>query len=212
MKAVRIIRACAAIAVPSERPRESAAWRIAAAALPEIEEKETLGLRMPMTRDAAAVEAACRIAARRIEERLDGGRDTAFLTLGDPSVFSTFGRLRRILAADGYASEAVPGVPSFCAAAARLGVPLAEGDEPLHIVPAASALPLPGSGSCVILKPAGRLREIRGALRISGRPAFMAEACGMPGERLFTHAEEFPDESGYFSLILVRPDEKPEPD
>ena len=63
------------------------------------------------------------------------GQNVVFLTLGDPTIYSTFSYLSRIAANDGYNTEMVSGVPSFCAAAARLNLPLAEGSEPLHIFP-----------------------------------------------------------------------------
>ena len=44
---------------------------------------------------------------------LDGGKDVAFLTLGDPTVYSTYLYLHRKVTARGYEAEIIPGVPSF---------------------------------------------------------------------------------------------------
>ena len=58
------------------------------------------------------------------------------LNLGDVSIYATFGYLQEILQAEGYATAMAAGVPSFCAAAARLNVPLTGGmDAPLTIAP-----------------------------------------------------------------------------
>ena len=46
------------------------------------------------------------------------------LNLGDVSIYATFGYLQEILQAQGYATAMAAGVPSFCAAAARLNQPL----------------------------------------------------------------------------------------
>lgn len=205
LRAASVIRACGVIALPGKNPRDTAAYKIAVQAVPELRDKALLPLEMPMVRDRAAMETAHRGAAGRIEAWLDRGEDVACLTLGDPSVYSTFGYLRRHLEADGYAVEIVPGVPSFCAAAARLHVPLTRWDEPLHILPAAHGGALPeGRGAWVLMKPAGRLRAVREAVKRSGRRAWMVENCGMPGERVWDGAENLPDEAGYFSIIIAR--------
>ena len=62
-----------------------------------------------------------------------------FLTLGDPTVYSTYFYVHKRVLADGYEAEIVPGVPSFCAGAAKLGQSLGEGAEMIHIIPPATA-------------------------------------------------------------------------
>ena len=210
LKAVRLLREHQVIAVPGERPEDSVAWRIAAAAVPELADKELLALPTPMTRDRERMAQAHRAAAARLEAYLDRGRSVVCLTLGDPTFYSSFSYLQRLLEADGYRVELVSGVPSFCAAAARLGRPLAEWDRPLHVLPAAhgaeETLTLPGI--CVLMKSAGRLPEIKALLRRSGRSVSAVENCGLPGERIFRSADEIPDDAGYFTLIVAgdRPD------
>lgn len=49
---------------------------------------------------------------------------------GDPTVYCTFSGIQRCLEKDGYPVELVNGVTFFCAAAARLNMPLVEWDEP----------------------------------------------------------------------------------
>ena len=46
----------------------------------------------------------------------------------------TYSYLMEILRGEGYETVMIPGVPSFCAVAARLGVSLTEMNSPLHIV------------------------------------------------------------------------------
>ena len=207
LKAVRLIREGDVIALPGSRPRETAAYRIAAAAVPELADKALVPIDVPMLRDRAALDRAHRAAAVRLERYLDAGQSVVYLTLGDPSLYSSFGYIQHYLEADGYRTAMVPGVPSFCAAAARLNVPLAQWDAPLHVLPAAhetGAEPdLPGA--CVLMKPAGRMQAIKDALRASGRGAMMVENCGMAGERVYRNAEAFPDDAGYFSLIIAGP-------
>lgn len=64
------------------------------------------------------------------------GKDVAFLTLGDPGVYSTNTYVHKKIMNRGFETEIVPGITSFCAAAASLNIPLCEAGETLHIIPA----------------------------------------------------------------------------
>jgi len=206
LKAVRLVRENRVIAVPGTEPRESVAYRIALGAVPELAEKELLAVDMPMTKDAEKLRAAHETGAGQIEAVLDRGENVVFLTLGDSTIYCTFSYLQHILERDGYPVVLVPGVPSFCAAAARLGVSLTEWDEPMHILPAlhraADALTLPGT--CVLMKSAKRMPEVKETLRRSGRKVCAAENCTMENERLYHDLEEIPDDAGYFSLLIAK--------
>ena len=137
IKAVRLIRESDVIAVPGETAQESVAYKIARQAVPELAEKQLLAIPMPMTHDREKREENHRRGAERIEKILGQGMDVVFLTLGDPTVYSTFFYLQELVRKDGYPTEVVSGVPSFCAAAARAQMPLVMWNEPLFVVPAA---------------------------------------------------------------------------
>ena len=206
LKAVRLIRENNVIAVPGKEPKESVAYRIAAASVPEIAQKELVGIYMPMLRDRKLIEEEHRKGAAALEKLLDRGENVVYLTLGDPTVYCTFSYLQHILEADGYTVELVPGVPSFCAAAARLNLPLAEWDEPIHIIPAVhrtdSKLDQPGT--YVLMKSASHMAEIKKLLAESGRDVSAVENCGMESEKIYRSADEIPDDAGYFSLIVAK--------
>ncbi len=206
LKAVRLIRENEVVAVPGREPRETVAYRIALGAVPELAEKTLVGVHMPMVKDRAALEAAHRAAAEQLEAWLLQGKNVVFLTLGDPTVYCTFSYIQHLLEADGFRMELVSGVTSFCAAAARLGVPLTEWDEQLHVLPAvhdpAAALDQPGT--YVLMKSGSRMREVKELLRRSGRDVRMVENCCMEGERRFFSVDEIPDDAGYFSLIIAK--------
>ena len=206
LQAVRILRKADVIAVPGEEAASSLSYRIACAAVPELSGKETAAIPMPMTREPGALEQAHRAGAARLAAYADEGRSVAFLTLGDVTVYSTFGYLHRLLTADGYEVTLVCGVPSFCAAAARLGVMLAEGDEPIHVCPggdgAQDALALPGT--CVLMKTGRRMAQLLPQLRRSGRAVGAVENCTLPDERIYRSAQELPEEAGYFTLVVAK--------
>ncbi len=206
LKAVRLIRENDVIAVPGEVPEESVAYKIAVQAAPELAEKELVPVQMPMTRDRKRLEEEHRKGAKIIEKYLDKGRNVVFLTLGDPTVYCTFSYLQHILEADGYRTELVSGITSFCAAAARLNVPLAEWDEPLHVLPALHKTGdvLEKTGNYVLMKSASHMKEVKELLRRSGREASAVIDCGMESERVCRRVEDIPDDAGYFSLIISK--------
>lgn len=206
LKACRLIRENEIIAVPDKVPEDSVAYRIAAAAVPELKDKTLLPVWMPMLRDREKIDAEHRKAAKLLETYLDAGRNVVFLTLGDPTVYCTFSYIQHYLESDGYTVELVSGVTSFCAAAARLGVPLVEWDEQLHILPAVHRLgtPLDQPGNYVLMKSASAMPAVKDMLRRSGRAVSMVENCCMASERCYRGVDAIPDDAGYFSLIIAK--------
>jgi precorrin-2/cobalt-factor-2 C20-methyltransferase len=84
----------------------------------------------PMTRDEEELRRAWKAAAAEIAPRARDGT-AAFVTLGDPNVYSTFGHLRRTLAAfhPDVGVEVVPGVSAVTAFTTALGVEIASGSS-----------------------------------------------------------------------------------
>jgi len=85
-------------------------------------------LDFPMTRDEEKLRRAWKAAAAEIAPEARDG-DAAFVTLGDPNVYSTFGHLRRTLDAfhPDVDLEIVPGVSAVTAFATALGVEIPAG-------------------------------------------------------------------------------------
>ena len=108
------------IGIPSTKKEGCKAWQIAVQAVPEIEKKETLFVSFPMSRDPAVLERAHQEGAMQTAKLLDQE---------NPSLFLPWATRRSIpptvpSEADpehGIRTVMVSGVPSFCAAAARLG-------------------------------------------------------------------------------------------
>ncbi len=98
---------------------------------------QTLPISIPSD-DSPVSEATWREAAERISARLREGQDVAFITEGDPMLYSEFPHLIEHVGAelDGVTVEVVPGVPSVMAAAASAGVPLVGQGQRLAILPA----------------------------------------------------------------------------
>jgi len=204
VKAVRLLKKCQLIAIPQKEASRCLALQIALRAVPEAAEKPILALPMPMIRDTAARERAYALAAEALVRALQAGQDVAFLTLGDPTIYSTYGYLHAQVLSAGYEAQIVPGVPSFCAGAAALGVPLCLDGEELHLIPggpsASDALAYPGTK--VFMK--GGVPDLKEAILQSDGPVFAAEKVGMEGQRLFRAPKQIPEDPGYFTLIIAK--------
>ena len=206
LKAVELIRKCDILAVPGEIPEESMAYKIAVQSVPELAKKTVLPLPMPMNHDIKALSEQHKRNADIIMEHLDHNENVVFLTLGDPSIYSTYGYIRRIVAECGYKVHTVPGVTSFCAAAAALNTTLTEGSERLHIVPANEVenedFSMPGT--YVFMKPHKNMADLKEKLQNSGRALKAVEKCGLDGERIFADGEDISEDVGYFTLIIAK--------
>lgn len=136
----------------------------------------------------------------------------AFATLGDPSVYSTFGYLahtvRQLL--PGVRIRTIPGITAMQAAASAAGVTLVEGAEPLTLLPLARDLAalddaLAGGGTVVAYKGGRRLAQLRARVAVAGAldRAWCAEHLGTADERITPLAQTHT--AGYLSTVLVLP-------
>ncbi|MGI5933970.1 MAG: precorrin-2 C(20)-methyltransferase [Lawsonibacter sp.] len=207
LKAVRVLESCPVLAAPQMASGEMTALSIARQAA-RLEGKTLLPLRFTMSRDREEQAEGHRRAADAVRPYLEAGQDVAMAILGDVSIYSTYCYMMELLKAEGFPCVMVPGVPSFCAVAARLGRSLTEPDRPLHIIPGGGpglgeALDLPGGK---VLMKAGKshqkLLEELETRELLGRAA-MVENCGLPEERTFADLRKKPDSKGYFTTIIV---------
>ena len=210
---MRALERCPVVAFPKTRGESNLALDIVRSAGIPLEGKALLPLFFPMTRDKEELRQRHDEAANAVMDRLRAGEDVAVLNLGDVSLFSTFSYLLTRVKEKGFAVEIIPGVPSFCAAAALLRRSLTAMKEPLHIIPAGyegslDALSLPGSK--VIMKSGSTLPSLCARLDelgLLGRAA-LVENAGLPGERIVSPLTRETESSGYFTTILVAPEEK----
>ena len=176
----------------------------------DVSGKIILPLHFAMSRDSEVLKASHAAAADAVRAHLDAGRDVALLNLGDVSIYATYGYLEEILTAQGYAAVRIAGVPSFCAAAARLGQSLTGGmEQPLTIAPGRHVEQvLAAPGAKVLMKTGRRLPKTLDALRERGLLANSAMVCncGLPDEAVFPALTDYDpaQDAGYFATILVK--------
>jgi precorrin-2/cobalt-factor-2 C20-methyltransferase len=138
-------------------------------------------------------------AAERIVEYLrSGAGSAAFATIGDPSVYSTFGYLAatvRSLLPD-VEIRTIPGITAMQAAASAAGLTLVEGAEPLTVLPVtrnvtAVAERIEAGGTVVVYKGGRRLSALREVITRSGAldRAIYAEHLGTRDARVLPLSE-----------------------
>ncbi len=170
-----------------------------------------------MELDGGARSAALAAAADRVVCALDAGERVAFVTLGDPNVYSTFSSLADEVRARRPAVpiETVPGIMAFQDLAARTGTVLVDGDERLVLVPARAgsdqavlaAAAADPSVALVVYKGGGRLRELAELLAAAGRldDAVLGELLGLPGGRVARVRDVADRPATYLATVVVPP-------
>ncbi len=213
LKAVRVIRECPVLAVPQTGGSRQVALAIARQVVPELDQKQILSFAFPMTKHQEQLEQNRKEIAQTIQKVLLSGKDVAFLTLGDPSIYSTYWYIHQRILQEHLPAKIIAGVPSFCAAAARLNLALAEADEPIHIIPASypeteAALSL--KGTKVLMKMGRQLEPVKTMLQQHGllSGAMLVQNCGLEQEFVFRDMHKASGDASYFSIIVVKEEGK----
>ncbi|WP_415713424.1 precorrin-2 C(20)-methyltransferase [Maridesulfovibrio sp.] len=175
------------------------------------EDCEVVKLGYPMTRDKDVLNRAweenCRIACKV----LTGGRTAAFLTLGDPLIYSTFGymmqTMKRLFPKVEF--EVVPGITSYQAAAARSQQVLVESGQNLLLTSGVAdagkfAESLENVDNAVILKAYRNFPELRERVNaMENMDVKFYTRLGLDGEAIYLDINEVPDKTTYLSLMLL---------
>ena len=99
---------------------------------------EIINLVFPMIKDRDSLKEYWKKNAFEIAQMVRSGKKTVYLTVGDPSLYSTWIYIHKELKKNYHdiEIEIVPGITSIFAFAAEAKISLVEGDENLSIVPA----------------------------------------------------------------------------
>lgn len=152
--------------------------------------------------------------SERITCELDRGKRVAFLTLGDPMTYSTYGYVLQCIKEKKteYDIITIPGITSFQAAAACVNIPLVEGEESLLLTSGAyggnhlrykTGIP----ENVVFLKAYKNVIDIEAALEernmLSGSLA--VSKCSREDEKVFLDIRELKNRKpDYWTLILAK--------
>ncbi len=173
-----------------------------------------LELSFPMTTEVAKLEESWAEAGEKIAREMLTGHQVAFITIGDPMLYSTYGYILRYLSVNypEFKTETVPGVMSLSAAASALGLPLVESYESLAILPAAYGLEslrdvIEQFDTVILLKVSKKITElikILESLEMKEKAAFISR-CGYPDQFITYNLDILKQqEPDYMSLIIIK--------
>jgi precorrin-2/cobalt-factor-2 C20-methyltransferase len=142
------------------------------------------------------------------------GGPAVFITLGDPSLYSTWSYLRPRMEQRHVPCTVVPGVPSFFLGAALTGRELAIGEERLAVIP------MPKSGddlkklmelfdTLVLMKIGRSMEKLKAMLSDLGylNQAWIISRCGLPEEQVMP-LKDAEEGIGSLSHVIVYKGEK----
>lgn len=225
LKAVRILKHVQCIFVPKGREEGSSlALSIVRKEL-TLDNKEIVEAYFPMVRTATNKKTGERAEERpeldskwddtvdAVLDRLDRGIDAAFITIGDPGIYSTFFYLhdRLLTRKPSLAIEIVPGISSINAAAARAGSYLGLGNGRIAILPAnyqdSLQETLEKFDTVVLMKVNkvfGAVKDTLARMNLAENAVYVART-GMDDERVCRDIRGVREEDlNYFSLVIVR--------
>jgi precorrin-3B C17-methyltransferase len=175
--------------------------------------QQVVELMFPMQKEQDELEGEWEEAAGEIVEHLRHHGEGAFVTIGDVSLYSTFIYVQRLLEAryPDLVIEMVPGIPSFSAMTALLGMPYGQGDDRIAVLPATYAperiaAVLRDFETVILMKVNRVLDEVLDALERLGlteHTTFVTK-CGMPDQEVVYDVRTLRGQRpSYFSILLV---------
>ncbi|RJR20712.1 MAG: precorrin-2 C(20)-methyltransferase [Nitrospiraceae bacterium] len=233
LKAVRVIKESPVLCVPKGREEGSSLALSIAQKAVRLDGKEIIEAHFPMVKTRAqnlptgqaGTEHRAQTEAKEVLDdkwgeiaetilrSLKQGSDVAFLTLGDPTIYSTFFYLydKLLELQPGLDIEIIPGVSSINASAARANFSLGLGNESIAILPANYLDNLKDTldqfDTVVLMKVNKVLDEIVKLLRemeLISRAVCVSRA-GMEDEKIYRDITKIKQEGlNYFSMVIVR--------
>lgn len=219
LRSIAVLRAARVLVLPRSNDfGASMAWSIAEVNVGDVAGQERLFLTFPMNKDPARLRPAWERAFVEIGQRLAAGKSVAFVTEGDPSLYSTFVYLAREAPArwPGISVEIVPAVSSVLAVPSVTGVPLADGQERIAILPATYGVGdldaiLRSFDTIVLMKIGPEMPAIIAALEhasLLDRAIYVAKAT-MAGQRVVRDLRTVEAERGdCFAMVVIAKKER----
>ena len=213
LKAMRVLQEVPVICVPqAETSRDSYALEIVKSYLDQ-DKQEILRLTFPTDDEEAAGE-VWRGAANAVGERLSNSQDVAFITEGDPMLYSTFSYVLDAVCQNFPEAqvEIIPGVSSVMAAAASAGVPLVTHGQRLAILPAVYGIDdlseaIANYDTIVLMKVNRMLLQALANLEqlgLAGKGIYVRRASTAREEVVRDLTRLSSEDLDYFSLLIIK--------
>lgn len=218
LKAVRILRTVKCICFPKGREEGSSMALDIVKKVISVDNKELVEAYFPMRKTKASAH-ACELdikwneTVKTVLGILDRGDDMAFITIGDPTIYSTFFYLYdRLLELNPLLSiEIIPGISSITASAAQACISLGLADERIAILPATYAndigMVVEHFDTVILMK----------VYKVFDQVLAMLDARGLTGKAIYVSRTGMDDghvvrdigtlrgkELNYFSMLIIR--------
>ena len=165
----------------------------------------------PMTNDERELDKRYAELALQIENYLHQGETVSYVTLGEPTIYSTCNYLRSKLTARHIQAQLIPAVSSMNAAACAVGLSLCEKKENFGVYE------LSGNSEeimncirrhpCVVFMKVHKKLEVllKAVKQLNPAQAYLIRRIGLDGERIYNLLNEIPPpEAAYLSIALIR--------
>ncbi len=182
---------------------------------------DVLRLEFPMTREQDTLETAWEQNARQVLKFLEQGKDVAFITIGDPLTYSTFGYIMQTIGemAPEVPISVVPGITSYQAATAAAREIIAEREQTFCVISGSEGgerlKDVISQADCVVmLKVYHHLDQILDTLKELGIEdrVTLVSRCGMKDEVICKNPEELRGKKvPYLSLMIVKKGKEDQP-
>lgn len=143
-------------------------------------------------------------AAEIIYNEIPEGEHGAFLTIGDPMIYSTFVYIMEELESKEIEIEIVPGIPSFVAAASISKVPLTVKGDKFLLCDEFNEELIDKANSIVILKTFKGKEDILNTLEKSNFSYKYIKRASLDDQEILTNKEKILEDKNYISLIIAR--------
>ena len=210
LKAVKILQKIDVLIIPEARKSKgSIAYEIAKEYINPT--AEIIYTEFPMVNEREIMYEAGKNVAIIVERCVAEGKAIAFITLGDPSIYSTYSYILKNLNTK-VEVETIPGITSFCASAAMLNRPLVTGEEILSIIPATadeerikSAIDVSGGQAFMkVFNHSEKLMRILCEKELIDS-SVMVKRCGLDGcEVVYNIEERMKEDKQYLSIVISR--------
>lgn len=136
----------------------------------------------------------------------EGGRG-AFLTIGDPMIYSTFIYIMEELDKDQIQIEIINGIPSFLAASAAMKTPLTLKGDRFLLCDELDEIQLENCDSLAILKTLKEKEDILKKLQENNFKYKYIKKVSFSDEKIIECSEDILQDNNYMSLIIARKEE-----
>ncbi|HOM95313.1 MAG: precorrin-2 C(20)-methyltransferase [Candidatus Methanofastidiosa archaeon] len=211
IKAVNTLKTVGAVISPeSSKNKGSVAYEIAKKYLRD--DVEIIYLTFPMSYEEDKLKSIWEKNANIIESEINKGKILAFITLGDPTIYSTYSYMLEYLKKRDIEIETIPGITSFCAICSRINTPLASGNETIAIIPVTKESSgfifnsIKDFDNIVLMKPSANsvlIAEIIESLNLTGN-FILAQKIGTKEEKISNKLGDIKNDIPYLSSIIIK--------